>query len=380
MTYPVYLTDAYASRYSLLGAMAHELGEAFAAAGHPVNPDTPPGDEPGVFIWFNFPASIDLIPPRLREAGSPVRLVQVVVDHPYAIDEALTDQLAALPNHRMLLPCIDGAHLLRLRWPTLGHGHMLHAVPGSSVCARVDTPRDTGVIVAGSIHTPEELETLRACLPAALHGACAEMIELLARHPWMPFEQSMDLSLGVRSISTDRWALVAAIWRFVTASVNRRRRTELVHALRGLPVEVWGLDAWRPFCTGTIRYRGAFEYADSGRTLAGAKVSLAWGPTQFTHSFSERVLLSMAAGCATVADDRMLARARLGPGAALYDASRPQDAADLIRDLLHDEPRRLDLARTGRDIVERQHLWEHRLGAFTPMSDAGVSPAVPSAA
>lgn len=88
MTFPVYMRANYESRYSLLGAMADELGAAFASEGCPVNPDEPIGTRPGAYVWFNFPNAIEAIPAEARDPASGIALIQIFVDHPYAVHEA----------------------------------------------------------------------------------------------------------------------------------------------------------------------------------------------------------------------------------------------------------------------------------------------------
>ena len=373
MTFPVHLRSGYESRYELLGAMSREVGEAFASRGCPIDPDEPIGERPSIYLWFNFLRDISGIPEEARDPRNRVALVNIFVDHPYAIAEALTDQLAELPNYRLLMPCVDGLHLLRSRWPTLRFSYLAHAVPPQAVCDRVDGERETGIVVTGSIRSEKDLQAMETKLPEKLRRPCREMVELMVAHPWMPFEQAVDLTLGARALSPDSWKVSSAIWQFVSARVNRRRRVALVQALQGLPVEVWGLDPWAEVCTGTIRYRGTFGYDDSGAILAGAKTCLAWGPTQFTHSYSERQLLAMAAGCATVSDDRLLVRGQLAEGLEVFDAARPADAADLLRDLLQDDTRRLGLAERGRSLVARAHLWSNRVDQIATVAGEAIA-------
>lgn len=367
------MPSGYASRYSLLGAMGDELAAAFRSRGCPVNPDEPIGTRPGLFVWLNSPPSIEAIPAAARAPGSRIGLVQFFVDHPFALDAGMVDQLAELPNFRLLMPCADGSHLLRLRWPNLRHGSMLHAVPRESLCSSLDEDRPTPVVVTGSIHDEAQLSAMRAGLPEALHAPCAEMIALMTAHPWMPFEQALDVALGSRGVVTGKWPLAAGIWRYVVAATNRARRLSILRGLQGIPTDVWGLESWAPHCTGTIRYRGGFDYAKSGEILRSARVCLAWGPTQFTHSFSERALLAMAAGCATVCDDRLLVRSTLGDAVACFDAADPRAAHDRVRGLLDDPSACQQLARRGRALVERAHLWEHRLDQFSAVGSEAIA-------
>lgn len=63
------------------------------------------------------------------------------------------------------------------------------------------------LMVCGSIHTQDELDTLRQALPVELRSGCQEMIELLYRYPWMSFEQALDVCMGTAPIGVGDWGL-----------------------------------------------------------------------------------------------------------------------------------------------------------------------------
>lgn len=409
MSFAVHVQLEYASRYALLGSMAREIADAFAARGCAVNPPTTPGaaaNTPGMIVWLNFLVSADTLRPELTRPGSRAALVQFFVDHPFALWPDQMDALAAIPNFRLVLPCVDGAHLLRLRWPRLRHTHCLHGVSPRALCdaaaieqshrAAGDDARPHDLIVTGSIHTEAELDALRRAVPARVHRACDDVVKWLLAQPHTPFEHALDVALASDGLITGEWTLCAAAWRYVVAAVNRRRRIALVRAMQGVNTILYGGDAWKEFCTGTIRHMGETTYEELPRALAGARVCLALGPTQFTHTFSERLLLGMGAGCACVADDRLLVRKHFAhsidgrafaptsraadiagapsttaPAAALFDASHPAAARAEVDRLLQDHDARTAMAAAARAEVERAHLWTHRLDTLAAVgSDA----------
>ena len=367
----------YGSRYGLLGAMAREIAEGFTQAGIPTRQGEPrPGD---TFLWLNFPTSDAALPPACREGSA--SMVQYFVDHPFAIDPRVMDALAKQPRHTLALPCIDSNHLLRLRWPTLAHVPVLHGVRAADVVttesieqshATSEGARDIDILVAGSIHTEAELADLRERLPEPIRVLADQVGSLIAAIPTMPAEQAMDLIIGPSGIAVGQWPLMAAVWRYAIASANRARRLSLVRALQGLPVTVFGSHAWQPECTGTIRYVGNASYADMPALMRRARICIAWGPTQFAHSFSERQLLSMASGCATVSDDRLLARSILGPsptrpeGILFYDAAQPASCRAHVERLLADPAAVASLATAGASIVGAAHTWRHRAASLAP--------------
>lgn len=379
MAFPVYIPMRYESRYSLLGAMARQLAEAFARRGCLVNPRSPEvGAVDSLLVYFNFLPSTEELHPAVKRAGSRVAVVQFLVDHPLALNDEQMDEMVGLPNYRLFLPCMDGAHLLRLRWPGLIHAHCAHGVPPESL---VDggtigvAEREMDLVVTGSIHTEGELSAMRERMPAGMRGRADEIVGLLVEHPWMAFEQALDVVLCGANVPPGQWRLAAMLWRYATAAVNRKRRMAMVRGMQGVRTAVYGPESWRECCGGTIEYRGEVGYGELPGVLAGAKVGLAWGPTQFTHTFSERLLLSMGAGCATVADDRLMVRREFRVGEELL-VHAPGDAGDAraqVERLLGDEGLRVEMARQGREAVARGHLWENRLDLFAAVGSAAIA-------
>ncbi len=374
----VHIPSQFVSRYSLLGAFAVEIGDAFAAAGWRVNP--PIGERgPHLFLLLNSPARLEQVFEWMRavSGGEHTAIVQYFVDHPLGLHAPHLDRFAVMPNYRLLMPCKDDAHMLRLRWPALRHMHCGHGVAPSALCDIASlgdghvTPagerggRDLPLLVAGSIHSEAELDSLRAALPAPLRPVCDGIVELQLAAPSLTFTQAFDLALPAGMISPDHWQFLAAVWRCTTAELNRRRRVGLVRAVQGVPTIVAGPPAWKEECIGTLNYVGEVAYADLSALMRRARVCLAWGPTQFAHSYSERPLLSMAAGCATLTDERLSSRADFvdsdGPCAAFYDSSRPDTLRELVESLLLHPERSARMSMRGRVLIESAHLWSHRV-------------------
>ena len=325
MSVPVWIPRRYESRYSLLGAMAAELSEAFAARGYDAREDMPDGSVAGIYIFFNMPSAIEAIPPAVRRPGARVALIQILVDHPFCTHEARSQR----------------AH---------------------------------DVVVAGSIHSEQGVRELKWALPAQAHPWLDEIVSLMLESPAMPYEQALDCVCGSRSVITGNWPMAAAMWRAVAADFNRQRRIQLVQSLQGLDVAVFGSDAWEEICTGSIKYTGNVEYADVPAALATGRVCLAWGPTQFPQTFSERLLLSMASGCASVCEDRYLVQQHFTPEhCAGFDPQQSDSARKTIESLLNDRSRLHSMSVAGRTIAESNHLWEHRVDKLASLASEALS-------
>jgi len=395
---PIFTPGQNISRYALLDAMSTELADAFRSLGREVNPKERFGDRPPIFFWTNFLPEDEGLFDSITNPSLVISLMQFFVDHPLALDAKQMDRFSQSPKFRLALPCLDGAHLLRLRWPTLQHFFCLHGVPGSALCdlqtleqshneaSGAEAARPNELVVLGSIHPQCQIDCLWSQIPARVRKAGAAMVEMLLAYPWMPFDQALDIAIGAEGIIPGHWPLAAILFQAVMAEVNRRRRMSMVRVMQGIPTAVYGAEAWKEACAGTIRYAGQVPYDQVATTMERGRVCLAWGPTQFTHSFSERILLSMAAGCATVADDRLLVRQHFAMDdsnthcAAIFDASKPESARQAVSDLLNDRDRAGAMALRGRRAVEQSHLWRHRAEQLLNVADEALGVADPVAA
>jgi len=384
MTAPIYIQNRYQSAYSLLGAMADQLATALRSAGHDVRePD--PSDPPsrGTFLFFNVPPSIDTFPPALLERDSDLRAVQIFVDHPFALPAVVLDDWHArngLENLRLCLPCADDTHLLRLRFPGLNHEWLRHAIPRDALCDADEltaprwASRTHDAVVAGSIASEAEVSRCLSDLPPKSSTIVRAIADTMLRDPRLGFVQALDLCASDHALTTGDWATAASLWRAAIMLVNRARRVGVVRALQGIDVAVFGPDAWRAECTGTIRYLGNADYAQVNRSFADARVAIAWGPTQFAHSYSERLMLAMGAGCAPISDDRLLVRRDFNDACAIYNAANPASARAACDHLLNNPGAALELAARARASAEQNCLWEQRIAQLIEPAKAPPVP------
>jgi hypothetical protein len=376
---PTFNTPSRAqSRYGLLTAFYEQLARGAGEVGLRVSPDRNP-DEAALFVFFNFVQSPEMVFQWIGPRRAPTALVQWIVDHPLAMDRPLTDLLVKQGGYRLACVAEDEMHLLGMRWPDLVHLKIWHGVPDEAICDEAsieeshrgregsgESSRDIGVLFTGSIASDEELAKFLAMTPSQLHRACHELVAMRLAHPGLGFTQAFDIAMPAPLRSGDPWGLMALVFRYTTAALNRERRTRLLAALQGLPVTVAGVGPWERWCTGTIRFAGEAEYATMPEWNRRAKVSIAINPTQFTHAFSERLLLSMASGAATVTDDRLWVRDQFVPaggeaGAAVFASQHPATLRARVEDLLRRPDERVRLATTARAMIVKSHRWAHRV-------------------
>ncbi len=362
------LPGKYESRFGLLGAFGGQFGGAWERCGGSVGAPIRAGGEQ-VFLFFNNPPSPEALHQWMGPVLGPRAVLQWCVDHPLTIPPAHLDRFVSIPQYRLLTVADDDTHLLPLRFPAIKTARVWHGVDESALCApdAVHAERPVDLVIAGSIAGDDEIAALRARVPGSSLTAAHEIVALRTTHPHLSFGQAWDIGCTRLDSPTDHWSLMAGVFQYTTALVNRARRTALVRAVQGVKTTLLGTPTLKALCTGTVEYGGEVAYADLPAELAKAKVCLALGPTQFAHSFSERILLSLAAGCATVADDRVCVQREFGAAVegvepvSLFDAAKPEQAREQIESLLKDTGRRTAMGSTGRSIVASRHLWSHRV-------------------
>jgi hypothetical protein len=380
----VFVATRSVSRYGLLGAMGEQLAMGMLARGVRVNPAEGAGGGGGrrAYVAFNHPASLESLHAWAGPPGRGRAFVQWCVDHPLTIPTGLLEGLSADPGYRLLTVTDDDAHLLALRFPAVRRATVPHGVDPSALCGpgtieashagRGDDARDIDVLLAGSIASAAELARLRGGVPAPLHGPCEELIRLRLERPAMSFGQALDVAMPAGwTDGGDAWGLMQAVFAYTTAAVGRARRTAVASVLRGLGVVVLGTEAWKEFEGGGLVWGGQVGYAETPSWMRRAKVCVAVNPPQFALGHSERVLLSMGAGCATVAEERLATTRDFGatdgrPACAeRFDgaAGRVERVREIVEGLLADGGRRAELGSRGRAEVGERHLWEHRVDA-----------------
>ena len=396
---PIWIHNRYQSQFDLLGAMSEELCEAFIARGYNAKLRTLlPNDQldEGTLFIMNSDNALSGFPPALFEPGSRMRAIQYYVDHPFGLSDGSIDlwnRANGLSNYRLALPCLDDVHLLRYRFPNLVHSWIPHGLPRSALCD-LDTltperyaQREFDVVVTSSVRAQEEIDrSIETINDPGMVDMINNIASIMIHDPHIGYINACDIVLGSRGIITGKWVTQKHFWNLVIAIVNRFRRIETVKALQGLRVGVFGSDEWDKHCTGTIHYAGQATYAQCAQAFSRGRVGLAWGPTQFVHSYSERIMQAMAGGACVVADDRMMVRhdfngsmsaSPASPTAKLFDWSGTNlgAAREAIDFQLAHPSESLEMARRGRIHAEKTCLWEHRVDQMMSLAASIPTPA-----
>ncbi len=373
----IWIHDAYRSQYGLLGAMSREIHQAMLAKGIDARrvdlADTDNHPDSGTLLFLNIPIRLDVLPEALIDGSGRMNAIQYFVDHPFALPADILDQYrdrVGFDNLTLTLPCLDDTHLIHPRFPALKHAWVAHGVPRDSLVDPDTITRESwddkefDVVVTGSVRPAHALAETAQKLRPDLRNAVEEIVALMMHDPHLGYVNAFDLVVGSAGFVTGHWDTQKYLWHLTIAQLNRVRRINLVRTLQGLKVGVFGSPDWESECTGTIQYAGEVDYESCARAFARGRVAVAWGPTQFTHSYSERIMQAMAAGSCVVADDRLLVRRDFNKGAqtaTLFDWSDPYAARRAVDATLSDPDAAIEQARRGRALAEQRCLWEHRV-------------------
>ena len=244
---------------------------------------------------------------------------------------------------------------------------MAHGLPRDALCPidsitrEQHSQREFDVVVAGSVRPQDQIDSQLSVIPPAMASMARDMAYLMVHEPHLGYIAAADIVMGTGGVITGDWKTLKLLWALVISMVNRERRLTTVRALQGLRVGVFGSDAWKSECVGTIEYGGEVEYAKNAEVFGRARVGLAWGPSQFVHSYSERIMQAMAGGACVVADDRLLVRRDFKDSCLVFDWTNPEHARAAVDGAVDDPDAAIEIARRGRMRVEESCLWEHRV-------------------
>jgi hypothetical protein len=360
----LHVPTKYESRYGLLKAFADQFCAAWGVSGGEVNPPLREGVS-SVFLFFNNPSSPQALHQWMGPVLGPRAVVQWCVDHPLTLPAAHVDRYAAIPGYRLVMVGRTTCTCCRCAGRRSAQRGCGTAWTPARCATRgaITGGREFDLVIAGSIASEAAIDEMRGVIPGALRSGAEEIIALRTRYPQLSFGQAWDAAMPRLDHPGDHWNQMSAVFQYTTAVVNRTRRTALVKAMLGVRTRLLGTETLRALCGGTVEYGGECAYADVPRELARAKVCLALGPTQFVQSFSERLLLSLAAGCATVADARVSVEQEFGMAGCVeaFDVASPEAARAAVEALLKDDTKRVEMGRCGRRAVAQGHLWTHRV-------------------
>ena len=228
-------------------------------------------------------------------------------------------------------------------------------VPSLEGMRKIEAP-ECDVLLVGNIPTAASVVP---GLPSNLARLVEEVATDWVRHPDATIEQLM----ATTTIRGDP-PLMDAIRLAVAYAATRRRRVAAAVALAaaGFDVRVHGENAWEEALAGT-----AAQDCWKGPLRPGLEQSAAFRNAEVAinvTSFATPRMLNMrnldvpAAGGVLVTDDRPVLHEAFDVGTEVLSFSRIEELPDLVSGILRNHTLREEIARAGRQRVERDHSWD----------------------
>lgn len=138
--------------------------------------------------------------------------------------------------------------------------------------------------------------------------------------------------------------------------LGSKSRVELVNALKGFEVHVWGNGPWKRYCPKAICHPSV-SFLEATRVMKRAQVLLNCTP-RFKHGSHERIFHGLMCGCLVMTGESSYIENHFSDGDSLlsYSYGKEDEAREKLAALSNGE----EIAAQGRAIVEREHTWDAR--------------------
>lgn len=214
--------------------------------------------------------------------------------------------------------------------------------------------RDIDVLFLGSIWDPEAMkaEWKRTELPSFIR-TLDRLIESA-----MDEREKAYLSLLEEEASPEIWQ---KLWYYLDLYIRARDRVEMLQALKGVNVHVYGEGPWSSLLGDKVRCHAGVSFSEGLALMRRARIVLNSFPS-FKRGAHERIFSGMAAGALTFTDDTPFMRENFvdGEELELFNPKRWDEMVEKVSAYLKDEERRRFVAATGRTKVLENHSWEQR--------------------
>jgi len=142
--------------------------------------------------------------------------------------------------------------------------------------------------------------------------------------------------------------------------IGGKDRIDLVNALQGLSVHVWGRGPWEKCCPKAFIHP-SISYTQSLSIMKKAKIVLNSSP-RFKHGSHERIFHASACGAAVATSESsyILRDFEKNKSLLTYSHEGWKEFRSRILSLLNDPCRLFEMAEQGRKITLAHHTWDHR--------------------
>lgn len=193
-----------------------------------------------------------------------------------------------------------------------------------------------------------------------MFGTCFDFEKIVKKWENTPFLDCAEKVLQSEDVSVLRALIeskvednLALMHQDLEKYCKGKERVELINSLEG--VEVWGNGPWKKYCP-KARIHKSIGYEKALQIMASSKIVI---NSAICHKFSshERIFQPLALGALPLTSATTFARRNFCDGKNILIAG---DHVEKVKELLHNDDLRVQIALEGQKEVLQKHTWDER--------------------
>ncbi len=248
-------------------------------------------------------------------------------------------------------------------FPKLKHAYVPVGVD-LDLWKRKDVEKDIDVLFMGRVEDYEaQMAKLQETMPELVFGLMKQIYGLALEHPALSFWQVcqiLEKHVGLK-LDIEQYIL---LFRNVGVMIAHKKRVDMIKALQGFNVKVFGNELWKKYLPDGMEYMGECDYRDSVDVVNRAKIVLSTQPFQLTLGIPERIFDASAAETFVLSNDVKSVELAYGESVGYFNNTDFSDIKDKVDYYLSHEDERQDKAKTAFKITAEKHTWKHRADAI----------------
>ena len=224
--------------------------------------------------------------------------------------------------------------------------------------------KDIDVLFMGQVEDYEaHINHLKETMPELVFGLMNQIYELAIQHSALSFWQIFQIlekHIGLK-LDIHQYLL---LFRNVEVLITNKRRIDMIKALDGVKLKVFGNELWKKYLPDSAEYMGECDYNDSVDIVNQAKILLSSQPFQHTLSIPERIFNASAVETFVLSNDVKSVELAYGDNLGYFTNADFSVIKDKINYFLEHEEERQEKAKNAYKITAEKHTWKHRADAI----------------
>lgn len=248
-------------------------------------------------------------------------------------------------------------------FPKLKHAYVPVGVD-LDMWKKQDTTKDIDVVFMGRVFDYEtHMQDLKKNMPELVFGLMMQIYELAIKHPALSFWQISEMLKKHINLQLDIEQYLL-LFRHVGLMVTHKKRVDMLKALDGVNVKVFGNDLWTKFLPESAEYMGECDYRDSVDIINRSKIVLSSIPFQLTLGIPDRILNASAVETFVLSNDVKSVELAYGSSVGYFNGTDFSDIKEKTEYFLNNEDERTEKAKAAYKITSENHTWKHRAEAI----------------